>query len=121
MEDLELCWQRLFFGLTQAVRVKEPSEMEVGKINSLLGALNLIQPFNWNAWKEPFPAMEEIANLSLEDCIRQITRVVRADRTQEGVLFATIRSGTMARICVVAHQKSKGAPIPPLAKLSSDS
>ena len=94
--------------------------MEVVNINSLLGAVHLIQPFNWNEWGEPFPVEEEIANLSLEDCIRQVTRIARADRTQEGILWLTIRSGVMARICTVAQQKSKGARIPSLAKLSSD-
>ena len=121
MDDLALRWRRLYAGLKNAARIKDPTELDVVEINSLLGAVNLIQPFDWNAWAKPFPATEEIGNLSLEDCVRQITRIVRADRTQEGVLWMSIRSGAMFQLTAIAHRRANGEWIPSLAKLSSDS
>ena len=117
--DLEERWDRLLTGLVEAAQVKQPAESDVGRINGLLGSLNLIQPFSWRTWDVPFPQRHEISELSIEDCVKQITRLSRADRTQEGILWMTVRSGVLLELCETAKTRAAGVAISSLAEMSS--
>ncbi len=114
-------WERLFSGLDELAKIENPDEIQVGKVNSLLGSVHLIQPFNWTSWNIPFPSTDEIPSLSLSDCVKQITRLSRADRTNEGVLWGALRSGILRALCNSAQQRAGGQRIGPLSDLSSNS
>lgn len=90
------------------------SDFPVAQLNSLLGSVGLVQPFNWNAWKVPVPEIHEIWKLSEDDCVRHVTRFVRADRTNEGVLRGSLRSGVLPALCLVAFAHSGGDRALPL-------
>lgn len=112
-------WEQLFRGLDEFAHIENPTEIQVGEVNSLLGSLHLIQPFNWMSWNGPFPRIDEIASLSLIDCLKQITRISRADRTNEGILWASLRSGILGALCRSAQLHSGGQPISALRDLES--
>ena len=114
-------WGRLFEGLKEAARVQSPDEGSVGRVNDLLGSVHLVQPFSWTTWQVPFPSRETIHELSLVDCIKQITRLSRADRTQEGILWGALRSGVLLEICRVAWLQAGGGPVGTLAELEAAS
>ena len=114
-------WERVFSGLDELAKIEYPDEAQVGKVNSLLGSVHLIQPFNWRSWNIPFPTTDEIPSLSLVDCVKQITRLCRADRTNEGILWGALRSGILEALCRSAQQRAGGQPIGSLIDLSSNS
>ena len=114
-------WERVFSGLDELAKIEYPDEAQVGKVNSLLGSVHLIQPFNWRSWNIPFPTTDEIPSLSLVDCVKQITRLCRADRTNEGILWGALRSGILQALCSSAQQRAGGQPIGSLIDLSSNS
>ena len=114
-------WERVFSGLDELAKIEYPDEAQVGKVNSLLGSVHLIQPFNWRSWNIPFPTTDEIPSLSLVDCVKQITRLCRADRTNEGILWGALRSGILEALCRSAQQRAGGQPIGSLSDLSSNS
>ena len=114
-------WERVFSGLDELAKIEYPDEAQVGKVNSLLGSVHLIQPFNWRSWNIPFPTTDEIPSLSLVDCVKQITRLCRADRTNEGILWGALRSGILQALCRSAQQRAGGQPIGSLSDLSSNS
>jgi hypothetical protein len=87
-QNTDQVWLRVFDGLAELAQLSWPSEGQVGQLNSLLGSVHMIQPFNWNAWEAPLPALHEIWGLSADDCVKHVTRLSRADRTNEGVVLA---------------------------------
>ena len=116
--DLETRWMRLFTELEKSQQSGQWDELHQANIQVLIGALHLVQPFDWPAWAVSVPdAGESLDHLSLIDCIKHITRIVRADRTNEGVLEWSVTAGVMAELCRVAHHKSQGQPIPSLDDL----
>jgi hypothetical protein len=112
-------WERLFEGLKEFAQIEDPDELQVGRVNSLLGSVHLIQPFKWTSWNKPFPEPEEIPDLSLVDCIKQITRISRFDRTNEGILWEVLRSGALEALCRTAHERSGGQIVGPLSNMES--
>jgi hypothetical protein len=116
--DVEERWEQLFRGLEEAALIDTPNEIAVARVNVLLGSLHLVQPFNWMSWGAPFPTPDEIDSLSLENCIRHITRVSRADRTNEGVLWSTVQSGVLLAICKVAYRRAEGKTVGSLSDLA---
>lgn len=119
MADEAERWERLFTGLADFAQIEYPDELQVGRVNGLLGSVHLIQPFKWTSWNVPFPAPEEIAGLTLVDCIKQITRLARADRTNEGILWGALRSGALEALCRTAHERSRGKVVGLLSDLES--
>ena len=113
-------WGRLFTGLADFAQIEYPHELQVGQVNSLLGSLHLIQPFKWTSWNVPFPSPEEIPGLTLVDCIKQITRLARADRTNEGILWGALRSGALEALCRTANERSGGQIVGLLSDLESE-
>lgn len=112
-------WEQLFAGLDEFSLSETPTELQVAQLNRLLGSVRLIQPFNWTSWSAPFPATGDIATLSLADCIKHITRLSRADRTNEGILWGSLRAGILGALCHAAQLQSAGQSIGVLADLES--
>ncbi len=119
MSELEVKWTRLFDGMADFAKTDSPTMVEVAKLSSLLGSVGLVQPFNWNAWNAPRIEFHEMWFLTLEDCIKFVTRIVRADRTSEGVLWGALRAGALTILCSVAHERAKGEPIPSIKDLAN--
>lgn len=117
MADAVERWERLFTGLKEFAQMEDPDELQVGRVNGLLGSVNLIQPFKWSSWNVPFPELEKIPGLSLVDCVRHITRLSRADRTNEGVIWGALRSGVLEALCRTAHERSGGQSVGILSNL----
>ena len=83
------------------------------------GRLHLVQPFDWKAWVEIAPPSHDAVALSWEDCVRHVTRIVRAERFAEGSLMASVRSGELRALCErVADLQDRGRP-PSLPKTTS--
>ena len=82
------------------------------ELTMVLGRLHLVQPFNWRQWNVPAPSRAEIETLALGDCVRHITRIVRADRVEQGLLMAAARSGDLRALCERARQLSSGRRVP---------
>ena len=112
MSDLEDRWDELLFSIIVMATGDEPAEADVAQLNVRIGSLHLVQPFNWNEWAADFPSREQIAELSLADCVRHITRLVRLNRFAEGVLFNAVRSGDLMALCMRAKQLANGEPVP---------
>lgn len=112
-------WKLLFEALDSVKIESHPFGLDTAFMNSRLGAVGLIQPYNWNAWEVPFPESEEVVDMPLLDCVKQVTRIVRADRTEEGFLWFSITSGILGKICQLAYEKSGGGHIPSLSDLEA--
>jgi hypothetical protein len=100
-------------------KTEYPTEREVAKLNSMLGSVGLVQPFNWNKWNAPRIEFHEMWFLTLEDCIKFVTRIVRADRTSEGILWGALHAGALTILCTVAHERAAGEPIPSVKDLTN--
>lgn len=115
-------WNMLFDGLTEMVEMAEGHDLDElggGHVNALLGSVRLIQPFNWVAWGVPYPTNEEIASLSLLDCVRHITRISRVNRTNEGALADALRSGMLVALCHRARLLANDGPVGTLAEMEA--
>lgn len=106
--DMTHKWNVLFQAIAQLAKESQWSELDAGQLSSLLGGVGLVQPFNWNAWRVPSPEIHGLWQLSEQDCIRHVTRIVRADRTNEGVLRSAVKSGRLSVLCTVALGHSLG-------------
>lgn len=64
--------------------------------------LGIVQPFDWTAWLEQRPDVMrpdfDLQLLSLDDAMRWITAVIRADRFNEGLLDDELRSGRLGTV-----------------------
>ena len=106
------------FEVLESVKIEShPFGVDAALINSHLGAVGLVQTYNWHEWQEPIPEPAEVADMSLIDCVKHVTRLVRADRTQEGILWYSITSGLMGKICSIAYKNSEAQRIPLLSEL----
>lgn len=114
LDDLEEKWDELLFTLIVMATGGDPDEADIAHLNVKIGSLHLVQPFNWNEWGADFPSRSGIADLSLADCVRHITRIVRLNRFSEGVLLNAVRSGELMALCMRAKEMANGEPIPHL-------
>lgn len=110
----------MFECLEESAEIETPDELQVARVGSALGSVGLIRPFNWVSLQVGFPSADEIQALSLVDCVRQVTRIVRANRTNGGVLWAALKSGVLAEICRTAHRHTNGHAVGPLDDLQPD-
>ena len=119
MSDTEVNekWNTLFHGLVRNAQITDPDFVEIAKLNSLLGSVGLVQPFNWRAWGAATPEQHEVWQLNIYECIQHITRLVRAERTYEGVLYSALRSGLLPALCLVAFQRTEGKRAPVLGEV----
>jgi hypothetical protein len=110
-------WKKAFELIQNAEQASDSSSFSSAEMSIALGALHLVQPFNWNQWPEPVPSREDVEDLSLLQCIKQVTRIVRADRTNEGVLWGAAHTGLLSGLCTTAQRLSAGQRIPSLQEL----
>ena len=111
-------WSALFVGLDEAKRNTDFDELAVARVTALLASVRLVQPFDWMAWRAPHPTDAQIERLSLADCVRHITRIVRAERFGEGSVASAVGSGYLLALCRTAHRLSGGDVVSPLAELN---
>ena len=119
LKDSAQKWEELIEELLVLATASRPSELEFASFNPKLGALNLVQPFNWKAWGEPFPEPEQAQLLDLETAVKHITRICRADRFMEGTLWATVCSGLLLGLCLVVREHTRGEIAPNVMKKAS--
>jgi hypothetical protein len=82
------------------------------QVTPLMHSLRLIQAFNWPAWKEPYPTVEQTRQMSLEDALKHIFRIRRQDRFEEGLFDMTIKSGLIPALCLVVKKHANGGIAP---------
>ena len=119
LNDSAQKWEELIEELLVLATASQPSELEFVGFAQKLGALNLVQPFNWKAWEEPFPEPEQAQLLDLETAVKHITRICRADRFMEGTLWATVCSGLLLGLCLVVREHTRGEIAPNVMKKAS--
>ena len=101
-------WEELISELQELAVLAEPGEYRVAMCMPKVGALNLVQPFNWRLWTEPFPEPEQARLLDLETAIKHITRICRAERFHENSIWGHIRSGLLMGLCLVVREHTRG-------------
>lgn len=111
--DPKALWDALF-KMFDAMLLETPSdEMDFRmRVTPLMHSLRLIQAFNWPAWKEPYPTVEQTRQMSLEDALKHIFRIRRQDRFEEGLFDMTIQSGLIPALCLVVKKHTNGGVAP---------
>ena len=105
-------WEELITELQELAVLAEPGEYRVAMCMPKVGALNLVQPFNWRQWTEPFPEAVQCKLMDLETAIKHITRICRAERFMEGVFMGSLKSGVMLGLCLVVREHTRGERAP---------
>jgi hypothetical protein len=70
----------------------------VEEIVQLLYDLNIVVPFDWDAWYQDggrIPSPDEVARGSAAEAARLVTAIVRAERFSEGTLANALADGTL--------------------------
>jgi hypothetical protein len=121
-EDIEQKWVDLFAGLAAARVIERPTESDLANVVSLLAGVRLIQPFDWMKWQVMAPSLDEIPSLSLADCVRHITALVRSERYREadvvdGSVWYSLCEGRIESICETARIATNAGIVPPLEEL----
>ena len=105
-------WEDLIAELSEMATAPWPDEVRVAYLMPRFGRLNLVQPFNWNKWAEPYPASEQARLLDLETAIKHITRICRTERFYENSIWSHIRSGLLMGLCLVVREHTHGEIAP---------
>ena len=124
MIDLPERWTTLF---NEISILEEQAQSSTGNPNTLgvvraLASLRLVQVFNWNKWIQDrggWPTADDIDTLSMFDCIRLFTAVVRSDRFNEGALAGFAGAGLLRKVAVRAHDQSLDAEVPSLPEIQA--
>jgi hypothetical protein len=121
-EDIEQKWVDLFAGLAASRVIERPTESDLANVVSLLAGVRLIQPFDWMKWQVMAPSLDEIPSLSLADCVRHITALVRSERYREadvvdGSVWYSLCEGRIESICETARIATNAGIVPPLEEL----
>jgi Family of unknown function (DUF6508) len=123
--DLKTRWKTLHSELLLfsifSVDEMDPLKLEVStaRITSALGALHLVQVFNWSEWIENrggWPTLETTKNMDLNDCVRTLTAIVRTNRFNEGALAGSIRSGMFRALVRRAEELAHGEEVPAISE-----
>jgi hypothetical protein len=101
-------WEDLIAELSEMAAAPWPNEVRVAYLMPRFGSLNLIQPFDWMRWTEPFPETKQAKILDLETAIKHITRICRAERFYENSIWSHIRSGLLIGLCLVVREHTRG-------------
>ena len=112
-------WEDLIAELREMATASWPDEVRVAYLMPRFGRLNLIQPFDWMHWAEPYPASEQTTLLDLETAIKHITRICRAERFHENSIWGHIRSGLLTGLCLVVRQHTRGEIAPDVINKTS--
>jgi len=111
--DPKALWDALFKMFDDMLLETPADEFDFRmQVTPLMHSLRLIQAFNWPAWKEPYPTVEETRQMSLEDALKHIFRIRRQDRFEEGLFDMTIQSGLIPALCLVVKKHSNGGIAP---------
>ena len=116
LNDYETTWQQLIDEITALEPVAEHDERALLPMKKCIARLNLVQPFDWMNWEVGFPPIEELNRLDINDCVRQITRLVRRDRFMENSLAMCIHVGYFRALCEAARIQAGGERAPSLPK-----
>ena len=112
-------WEELITELQELVILAEPGEYRVAMCMPKVGALNLVQPFNWRQWTEQFPEAVQCKLMDLETAIKHITRICRAERFMEGVFMGSVKSGVLLGLCLVVREHTCGERAPSVMSKAS--
>ena len=118
MNDYETTWQQLIEEVIALESKTTHDERNHLPMKRFLARLNLVQPFDWMNWQVGFPAIEELNRLDINDCVRQITRLVRRDRFMENSLEMCIQAGYFRALCEAARVQAAGKRAPSLPKVA---
>jgi hypothetical protein len=92
MKTEEQRWTELLDVLVVSAMGNQPDKYGIARITPKLGALHLIQPFDWMAWKEPYPSAEQAKLMNIQTAVKHITRYCRAERFMEGALWSVMHN-----------------------------
>ena len=112
-------WEELITELQELAILAQPDEYRVAMCMPKVGALNLVQPFNWRQWAEPFPETVQFQLMDLETAIKHITRICRAERFMEGVFMGSVKSGLLLGLCLVVREHTRGERAPSVMNKAS--
>ena len=112
-------WEELITELQELAILAQPDEYRVAMCMPKVGALNLVQPFNWRQWTEPFPEIVQFQLMDLETAIKHITRICRAERFMEGVFMGSVKSGLLLGLCLVVREHTRGERAPSVMNKAS--
>ena len=81
-----------------ALAALEPGGEELwGALRMVVGDLNMVAPFDWPGWKEPWPeTADDVAGFDAELVSKHMTRIVRSDRFIEGNFEGCARNGLVS-------------------------
>ena len=112
-------WDDLIADLDSMALAPSPDQARVASLMQRIGRLNLVQPFDWMHWEEPFPETAQARILDLETAIKHITRICRAERFSENSIWGHIRSGLLLGLCLVVREHTNGNIAPRVFEKSS--
>ena len=112
-------WEELITELQELAVLAQPDEYRVAMCMPKVGALNMVQPFNWRQWTEPFPEIVQFQLMDLETAIKHITRICRAERFMEGVFMGSVKSGLLLGLCLVVREHTRGERAPSVMNKAS--
>lgn len=121
MPNLQARWEELLRELLLFSVLPEGSADPLGNSSesaslvSALGALNLIQSFNWNEWlsaRGGWPDRDEVRDLDILECIRTITALSRSERFNSGTLSSATRTGFLQALVKRAQKLAGGHEVP---------
>lgn len=112
-------WEDLIADLDSMASATWPNEVRVAYLMRRIGRLNLVQPFDWMHWDEPYPETAQVRILDLETAIKHITRICRAERFHENSIWSHIRSGLLLGLCLVVREHTNGNIAPRVFEKSS--
>ena len=111
--DPKALWDALFKMFDDMLLETPADEFDFRmQVTPLMHSLRLIQAFNWPAWKEPYPTVEQARQMSLEDALKHIFRIRRQDRFGGGLFDMEIQSGLIPALCLVVKKHTNGGIAP---------
>jgi len=101
-------WEELITELQELAILPESDEYRVAMCMPKVGALNLVQSFDWKHWDEPCPDTVQMKLMDLETAVKHITSICRAERFMQGVFIGRVRSGLLLGLCLVVREHTRG-------------
>lgn len=116
MNEYHSVWQQLTDAIIILEKKADHDERDHLVMKQCLAQLHLIQPFDWMHWPAPPISEVDLDQLDISDCVRHITRIVRAERFAENSLAGWIQSGHFRKLCEAAQRRTSGRRAPSLPK-----
>ena len=104
-------WAELIAELEGLAKFEHFDEFLAAMCIPKIGALNLIQRFNWPEWQEPFPEATQVKSMDLETAVKHITRICRAERFHQNFIWGPIKSGLLLDLCLVVREHTNGESV----------